>query len=931
MTARAPRRLAGIRFEVPPPVLDEVLPRMDIAAFVGFAASGPIDAPVAVESAAEFEQIFGQNADLAWDPVRGETVRAQLAPAVRAFFRNGGLRCWIVRVAERPSVNYFPLAGIVRLSNGVMSPAFARSRSAGSASDGLRVGVAALPTPFDVVQATLIGEELVIEATLATPDDLQPGDLLRLECRDDVLVFLTIAEVSAIETSPPSERPKVLARGPATWFRETVGPLPDEISPRAVVYTAAREPSGTNEIFASEPVRILNRVESWSAAGAPGMVRLDLAMALEDVPEAGALVSVELGREQLWLSAREVAVFGQDLDGNSRIGVDGRGLSWLKQPPAVIDPAPRRCERLELELWLRPDEVRTIRLAALGLTPVHRRYWADLQDDDARYADTQGGTPPKELRAERFFPLAGAGPRDAIYLPLDALLTPYRYLGAARQPRTALERDGLSVFSSALFLDRDLVSPLTDRLLADAEHLRYTSPRPRRLRGVHAALDIEEVTIVAAPDAAHLGWKRQPLDDPSKPGRSRSVARPDWGTFIDCRVRVIKAPRWMPRFQQRRPLRFDSGSFTLEWCGQPGNSFVLEEARETNWSDAVVIHAGTDSRFTLYGRPHGTYYYRVRAVANGQTSSWSRGITVLVVGARRWQLVDPGSYAPDTLLAVHRGILRMCAARGDLFALLGLPEHFRADDALAHIALLKSPVATAIAVGHEPPIPPISRPFGSGEVRVFSYAAVYHPWLFVREQPGEHGLARIPPDGSMAGVLAARAVSRGAWIAPANEGLRSVVALSPVVGRVAAQLSLEGGLNVISQEPRGFVPLSANTLSDDPDLSAINVRRLLSLLRRLALREGTTYVFEPHDATFRRTVQRGFEALLMRMFERGAFAGRTAAAAFQVTTNDSVNTPRSVEQGRFIVELRVAPSLPMTFLTVRLVQSGDRTLVLEER
>ena len=151
------------------------------------------------------------------------------------------------------------------------------------------------------------------------------------------------------------------------------------------------------------------------------------------------------------------------------------------------------------------------------------------------------------------------------------------------------------------------------------------------------------------------------------------------------------------------------------------------------------------------------------------------------------------------------------------------------------------------------------------------------------------------------------------------------------MGRGAAQLSLESGLNVISQEPRGFVPLSANTLSDDPDLSAITVRRLLSLLRRLALREGTTYVFEPHDATFRRTVQRGFEALLMRMFERGAFAGRTAAAAFQVTTNDSVNTPRSVEQGRFIVELRVAPSLPMTFLTVRLVQSGDRTLVLEER
>jgi len=42
-----------------------------------------------------------------------------------------------------------------------------------------------------------------------------------------------------------------------------------------------------------------------------------------------------------------------------------------------------------------------------------------------------------------------------------------------------------------------------------------------------------------------------------------------------------------------------------------------------------------------------------------------------------------------------------------------------------------------------------------------------------------------------------------------------------------------------------------------------------------------------------------------------------------------LNTPRSMEQGRFIVELRVAPSLPLRFLTVRLVQNGDRGFVQE--
>ena len=83
------RRLPGIRFEAQPPALAESLPRMDVAVFVGFAASGPLNMPVAVEDAAQFAAVFGEDAPLVWDRQRGETVYAYLAPAVRAFFRNG--------------------------------------------------------------------------------------------------------------------------------------------------------------------------------------------------------------------------------------------------------------------------------------------------------------------------------------------------------------------------------------------------------------------------------------------------------------------------------------------------------------------------------------------------------------------------------------------------------------------------------------------------------------------------------------------------------------------------------------------------------------------------------------------------------------------------------------------------------------------------
>jgi phage tail sheath protein FI len=69
--------------------------RTDVAGFVGIAERGPLDTPVPVESWRQFQAHFG-----------GVTGGGYLAYTVRAFFENGGRRCWIVRVASRD-----PLAG----------------------------------------------------------------------------------------------------------------------------------------------------------------------------------------------------------------------------------------------------------------------------------------------------------------------------------------------------------------------------------------------------------------------------------------------------------------------------------------------------------------------------------------------------------------------------------------------------------------------------------------------------------------------------------------------------------------------------------------------------------------------------------------------------------------------------------------------------
>ncbi|HEY3496566.1 MAG TPA: hypothetical protein VGK73_17830, partial [Polyangiaceae bacterium] len=181
-----------MRFEAVTPAVAEALPRMDVAAFVGFAASGPIDVPVAVEDIADFHAIFGEDARIAWDAQRGELVSANLAPCVRAFFRNGGVRCWVVRVARRPNepgagpfarVNRFRLAGVQHWVPGTeeLRDAFVEARSEGSWSDALSVGVSLESKSVVLHRSDREFRSLVLST--GGGDRVLPGDLVRISFR----------------------------------------------------------------------------------------------------------------------------------------------------------------------------------------------------------------------------------------------------------------------------------------------------------------------------------------------------------------------------------------------------------------------------------------------------------------------------------------------------------------------------------------------------------------------------------------------------------------------------------------------------------------------------------------------------------------------------------------------------------------------------
>jgi phage tail sheath protein FI len=252
----------------------------------------------------------------------------------------------------------------------------------------------------------------------------------------------------------------------------------------------------------------------------------------------------------------------------------------------------------------------------------------------------------------------------------------------------------------------------------------------------------------------------------------------------------------------------------------------------------------------------------------------------------------------------------MATARGDLFAFLSLPDHYREDKAIAHVQALRAAL-------------------GGGDVRALGYGALYHPWPITTEADDPTQFRPVPPDGTIVGSVARRALERGAWVAPANDPLRDVIALDHPVERAQLQRLQDAQLNVLRHEPHGFLVLSADTLTDDVDVRPVDVRRLLQLLRRAALLHGPAYVFEPNDDALRRRVQRAFEDLLGLLFRLGAFAGATASEAYRVDVGDPPNNAASIDAGRLIVQLKVAPSVPLRFLTVRLVERAERGLQLE--
>lgn len=211
-----------------------------------------------------------------------------------------------------------------------------------------------------------------------------------------------------------------------------------------------------------------------------------------------------------------------------------------------------------------------------------------------------------------------------------------------------------------------------------------------------------------------------------------------------------------------------------------------------------------------------------------------------------------------------------------------------------------------------------------------SYAALYIPHL-IMTCPFTKERVTVAPAGHVAGIYARTDVDRGVHKAPANVGIRACSGLSQRITEVEQGVLNSHYVNCIRYFPSGGIRVwGARTLSNnDPEWRYVNVRRLFLMIEE-SIKQGTNWVvFEPNNVRLWKTVIRDISAFLKLQWQSGALVGATAAEAFFVKCDGENNPQESIDEGRLIVDIGIAPSKPAEFIIFRIGQWQGGTDIAE--
>ena len=212
-----------------------------------------------------------------------------------------------------------------------------------------------------------------------------------------------------------------------------------------------------------------------------------------------------------------------------------------------------------------------------------------------------------------------------------------------------------------------------------------------------------------------------------------------------------------------------------------------------------------------------------------------------------------------------------------------------------------------------------------------AYAAAYHPWLNVaRTDDRRDGLVAVNPSAVAAGIIALRESRFGVPYGPANEIAAGVVDATDRISPSRHDELHQNAINVYLPERDGVRLTAARTLALDQTWRQLNVRRLMTMIRRVLYRQMQWAVFEPNNQKLRFQISRMLESYLRQLYRANAFTGATESQAFFVKCDDKLNPLVVQQQGQAIAQIGIAPAEPLEFIVLNVARDGDFSLAVEE-
>lgn len=345
-----------------------------------------------------------------------------------------------------------------------------------------------------------------------------------------------------------------------------------------------------------------------------------------------------------------------------------------------------------------------------------------------------------------------------------------------------------------------------------------------------------------------------------------------------------------------------------KYGGQNGNSFV-------NWDDRSAFLANDPYDLSTYEARQPSQFADMTFsnLSDGIPTdpAFSSNLDSAVIGnpsagTGLYSISSPETYDINVLClpgctsgAVIGQGLQFCEARGDCLYIVDPPFGLRPQQVVDwHNGMLLSDLSSAINS---------------------SYGALYWGWLRIFDQYNSVDVW-IPPSGHVSGVFARTARVAEQWYAPA--GVRRGRLLTPLdveynPGQGERDLLYGSGNAVnpiVSFLQDGIIVWGQRTLQrTSTALDRVNVRMLLTHLKKNLIRILRSFVFEPNDNTAWVQVQNVVYPFLADVQARRGLDG------FKVVCDETNNTPERRDKNQLWVSVFIKPTKAIEFIVLNLV------------